>query len=112
VAVWKHDVIDFDGTLNAAISSALGDQVPVLYFLQPGVGTPVLGIFTLITDHTFGEDGTPDANITVATLGMQVSQLPSTPRQSDTVQVGSATYVVKDAAFDGLGWVYLDLGAQ
>jgi hypothetical protein len=26
--------------------------------------------------------------------------------------VGTATYVVKDAAFDGLGWVYLDLGAQ
>jgi hypothetical protein len=104
-------VIDFDGTLNAAISSTLGDQVSVVYFLQPGVGLPILGIFTLITAHTFSEDGTADANITVATLGLQVSQLPSAPRQSDTVAVNGASYVVKDASFDGLGWAYLDLGA-
>lgn len=105
-------MIDFDGTLNAAISAALGDDVPIVYFLQPGVGTPIAGVFTLITAKTFDQEGTPDANITVATLGFQLSQLPSPPRQSNTVQVGMETYVVKDAEFDGLGWVYLDLGAQ
>lgn len=102
-------MIDFDGTLNAAISSALGDEVPVTY---GGAAKPVLGIFTLITDRVFGDDGTPDANITVATLGLQVSQLPSPPQQSDIVQVNGVQYVVKDASFDGLGWAYLDLGAQ
>ena len=105
-------MIDFDGTLNAAISSTLGDQVPVTYFLQPGVGTPILGIFTQITSRVFGDDAAPEANITVATLGLQLSQLPSPPQQSDTVQVGTETYVVKNASFDGLGWAYLDLGAQ
>ncbi|AJW99221.1 hypothetical protein BM43_3207 [Burkholderia gladioli] len=103
-------MIDFDGTLNAAISAALGDQVPIIYLPQSGTSVPVLGIFTLITDHTFGEDGTADANITVATLGLQVSQLPSAPQQSDRAQVGAVTYVVKDVAHDGLEWAYLDLG--
>jgi hypothetical protein len=109
-------VIDFDGTLNAAISSTLGDEVQIVYFTQQGVGTPIDGVFTLITDRVFGEDGTPDANIIVAMLGLQLSQLPSAPQQSQTVQITKAglqsTYVVKDASFDGLGWVYLDLGAQ
>jgi hypothetical protein len=104
-------MIDFDGTLNAAISATLGDEMPVTY-VRGGVSKPVLGIFTLITDETLGEDGTPDANITVATLGLQVSQLPSPPQQSDTATVNGANYVVKDASFDGLGWAYLDLGAQ
>lgn len=113
-------MIDFDGTLNAAISSTVGDEVPIVYFLQPGVGTPIRGVFTLITGRTFGDDGTPDANIVVATLGLQISQLPAPPHQNNTVLVGPSpdgrfgaeTYVVKDAAFDGLGWAYLDLGAQ
>lgn len=108
--------IDFDGTLNAAISATLGDEVQILYFVQPGVGVPVQGVFTLITDHVYDENGTADANITVATLGLQLSQLPSPPQQSQTVQVtraaGQSSYVVKDVSFDGLGWAYLDLGAQ
>lgn len=104
-------MIDFDGTLNAAISSTLGDQVPVMY-VRAGVSKPVLGVFTLITDEVLAEDGTPDANITVATLGLQVSQLPSLPQQSDTASIDGKTYVVKDASFDGLGWAYLDLGAS
>ncbi|MFM0270102.1 hypothetical protein PQQ59_05925 [Paraburkholderia aspalathi] len=109
-------MIDFDGTLNAAISSTLGDEVQIVYFGQPDVGTPIEGVFTLITDRVYGEDGTPDANITVATLGLQVSQLPFTPQQSQIVHITKAgvtsNYVVKDASFDGLGWAYLDLGAQ
>lgn len=104
-------VIDFDGTLNAAISATLGDQVPIVYFLQPGIGTPVFGVFSLITDRTFADDGTPDANIVVATLGLQVSQLPAAPQQNDTAQVDGVTYVIKDVSVDGLGWAYLDLGA-
>lgn len=109
-------MIDFDGTLNAAISSTLGDEVQIVYFTRPGVGTPIAGVFTLITDRVFGEDGTPEANIIVATLGLQLSQLPSAPLQSQTVEITkgdvTSSYVVKDASFDGLGWVYLDLGAQ
>lgn len=109
-------MIDFDGTLNAAISSAFGDEAQIVYFGQPGVGMPIEGVFTLISDRVFSEDGTPDANITVATLGLQLSQLPFAPQQSQTVQVTKdavvSNYVVKDASFDGLGWVYLDLGAQ
>ncbi len=108
--------IDFDGTLNAAISATLGDEVEIVYFAQPGVGIPVTGVFTLITDHILVEDGSADANITVATLGLQLSQLASAPQQSQTVQVTRAgvqsSYVVKDVSFDGLGWAYLDLGAQ
>jgi hypothetical protein len=102
-------VIDFDGTLNAAISKALGDEVPIAF---PGISTPVLGIFSLITDHIFSEEGTAPANITVATLGLQVSQLPSPPQQGIVLQINGANYVVKDVAIDGLGWAYLDLGAQ
>lgn len=105
-------MIDFDSTLNAAISAALGDELPIRYFLQAGVGTPIQGVFTRITGRTFLEDGKPDANITVATLGFQISQLSSRPRQGQTVQVGDELFVVKDASFDGLGWAYLDLGAQ
>jgi hypothetical protein len=102
-------VIDFDGTLNAAIGKALGDEVPIAF---PGVSTPVLGIFTQITDHIFSEEGGAPANITVATLGLQVSQLPAPPQQGIVVQINGANYVVKDVSVDGLGWAYLDLGAQ
>ncbi|RKE35291.1 hypothetical protein B0G76_1352 [Paraburkholderia sp. BL23I1N1] len=102
-------MIDFDGTLNAAISTVLGDEVPIAF---PGVSTPVLGIFSLITDHIFSEEGVASANITVATLGLQVSQLPAPPQQGIVVQINGASYVVKDIAVDGLGWAYLDLGAQ
>lgn len=105
-------MIDFDGTLNAAIGSTLGDQLPVTYTAPGGSPVTVLGIFTLITERVFGDDGTPDANITVATLGLQLSQLPAPPVQSGIVLVDGVSYVIKDADFDGLGWAYLDLGAQ
>jgi hypothetical protein len=105
-------VIDFDGTLNAAISEVLGDEAPIVYSPQSGGSTTILGVFTQITSRVFGDDAAPEANITVATLGLQLSQLSTPPQQSDTVQVGTATYVVKNASFDGLGWAYLDLGLQ
>ncbi|PXW23405.1 head-tail joining protein [Paraburkholderia caballeronis] len=105
-------MIDFDGTLNAAIESTLGDEKTVVYLPRAGGSIPVLAIFTLITDHVLGDDGDAPANIAVATLGLRVSQLPVPPAQSDSVLVGATTYVVKDVDFDGLGWAYLDLGLQ
>ncbi|WP_175760544.1 head-tail joining protein [Burkholderia anthina] len=110
-------MIDFDGTLNAAISATLGDERPVV-FLPKGGGSfsGLLGVFTLITDHIFDESGDAQANITVATLGMQASQFVAlgalTPVQSDSFQVGGVAYVVKDVAVDGLGWLYMDLGLK
>jgi hypothetical protein len=102
-------VIDFDGTLNAAISETLGDQVPVTYTPPGGSAIPVLGVFTLITDTLFGDDGTPEENITVATLGLQVSQLPAVPVQGGTVTANGTAYAVGNVDEDGLGWAYLKL---
>ncbi|MFD1557087.1 hypothetical protein ACFSHT_15910 [Paraburkholderia silviterrae] len=103
-------MIDFDGTLNAAISSTLGDQVAIAYLPQ-GASTPVtiLGIFTLITDEQFDADGTPNENITVATLGLQVSQLAKPPAQGDSATISGVTYAVGNVDDDGLGWAYLNL---
>ncbi|MBB6320587.1 head-tail joining protein [Paraburkholderia tropica] len=109
-------MIDFDGTLNDAISATLGDEKSVTFLPRGGGSFPVLGVFTLITDYTLGDDGEPDANITVATLGMQISKLTAVgaaaPAQSDGVRVDGVSYVVKDVQFDGLGWAYMDLGKQ
>ncbi|WP_321904392.1 head-tail joining protein [Paraburkholderia tropica] len=109
-------MIDFDGTLNDAISATLGDETAVTFLPKGGGSFPVLGIFTLITDYTLDANGEADANITVATLGMQVSQLTSrgaaAPAQSDGVLAAAVSYVVKDVQFDGLGWAYMDLGKQ
>lgn len=102
-------MIDFDGTLNAAISETLGDAEPIVYGPQSGGSTPILGVFTLITGRVFDDAGTPDANVTVATLGFQVSQLASLPLQGDTVEVGATAYAVQDVSEDGLGWAYLKL---
>ncbi|WP_175777517.1 head-tail joining protein [Burkholderia anthina] len=110
-------MIDFDGTLNAAISATLGDEKPVI-FLPKGGGSfgGLLGVFTLITDHIFDENGEAQSNITVATLGMQASQFAQIgahlPMQSDTMQIGDVGYIVKDVAVDGLGWIYMDLGLK
>lgn len=106
-------MIDFDGTLNAAISEVLGDQVTIMYVSQSGASTPILGVFTLITGRVFEEEDTPEANVTVATLGFQTSQLASPPLQGDTVQITAGTvttaYAANDVAIDGLGWAYLKL---
>jgi hypothetical protein len=107
-------MIDFDGTLNAAISEVLGDEVTIVYRPQSGGSTQILGVFTLITGRVFEEDGTPDANVTVATLGFQVSQLDVDPLQDDTVAItaasdGTTVYAVNDVSGDGLGWAYLKL---
>lgn len=110
-------MIDFDGTLNAAISATLGDEKAVT-FVPKGGGSVggLLGVFTLITDHIFDENGDAQSNITVATLGMQASQFAlfgaRVPVQSDTIQIGGVAYVVKDVAVDGLGWIYMDLGLK
>lgn len=103
-------MIDFDGTLNEAISSTLGDQTPISYLPQ-GARSPVtiLGIFTLITGEQFDTDGMPNENITVATLGLQISQLSTPPAQGDSVTVNGIAYAVGNANDDGLGWTYLDL---
>lgn len=105
-------MIDFDGTLNAAIESTLSGETSITYLPRAGGSFPILAIFTLITDHVLDEDGDAPANITVATLGLRVSQLAAPPVQSDNVLVGTTSYVVKDIDFDGLGWAYLDLGLQ
>jgi hypothetical protein len=110
-------MIDFDGTLNAAISATLGDEMPIVFLPKDGGSfAGLLGIFTQITEHTFDEAGEAQANITVATLGMQASQFAALgapmPEQSDTFQVSGIAYVVKDAAIDGLGWLTMDLGKQ
>ncbi|QGZ56749.1 head-tail joining protein [Paraburkholderia acidiphila] len=110
-------MIDFDGTLNAAISATLGDEKAVVFLPKAGGSfAGLLGVFTLITDHIFDEAGEAQANITVATLGMQASQFAvlgaPQPVQSDAFRVVGVTYVVKDAAIDGLGWLYMDLGMQ
>lgn len=102
-------MIDFDGTLNAAISETLGDEQPIVYSPQSGGSTTILGVFTLITGRVFEDDETPEANITVATLGLQVSQLALPPKQGDTVEVGTTAYAVNDVGEDGLGWAYLKL---
>ncbi|POR52760.1 hypothetical protein B0G62_10457 [Paraburkholderia eburnea] len=103
-------MIDFDGTLNAAISSTLGDQVPVSYLPKSSsTPVPILGVFTLITDAQFGEDGTPNENITVATLGLQVSQLAVPPAQGDSATINGMAYAVGNVDEDGLGWAYLNL---
>lgn len=103
-------MIDFDGTLNAAISSMLGDEMSIAYLPQ-GASSPttVLGVFTLITDEQFDDDGTPNENISVATLGLQTSQLASAPAKGDTVTIGGTVYAVGNVNDDGLGWAYLDL---
>ncbi|WP_186224575.1 head-tail joining protein [Burkholderia gladioli] len=103
-------MIDFDGILNAAVSSTLGDADEIVYLPKAGGQFPVNGVFTEITGRAYGSDGEPEANIIVATLGLQVSQLPGDPVQNDAVAVNGVRYVVKDADFDGLGWAYLDLG--
>ncbi|CAB3783274.1 hypothetical protein LMG28688_01614 [Paraburkholderia caffeinitolerans] len=110
-------MIDFDGTLNAAISSTLGDEKAVIFLPKAGGSfAGLLGVFTLITDHIFDDAGESQANVTVATLGVQVSQFSAMgapePIQSDVMQVGGVAYVVKDVAIDGLGWAYMDLGKQ
>jgi hypothetical protein len=102
-------MIDFDGTLNTAISETLGDAQPIVYRPQSGGSTTILGIFTLITDRVFEDDSTPESNITVATLGLQISQLGLPPKQGDTATVGTTTYAVNDVGEDGLGWAYLKL---
>ncbi|HEX8029063.1 MAG TPA: hypothetical protein VF491_11405, partial [Vicinamibacterales bacterium] len=79
------------------------------YSPQSGGSTTILGVFTLITGRVFEDDETPEANITVATLGLQVSQLALAPKQGDTVAVGTTTYAVNDVGEDGLGWAYLKL---
>lgn len=105
-------MIDFDKTLNSAISRAFGGKDEI--FCLSGVGTAkqIEGVFTLITDHTYGAEGEAEANIVVATLGLQVSQLPRPPVQSDSYRINGRFYVVKDVSFDGLGWAYMDLGLQ
>ncbi|MBN3852005.1 hypothetical protein G3N59_01305 [Paraburkholderia sp. Ac-20340] len=110
-------MIDFDGTLNDAISATLGDETPIVFLPKAGGSFPgITGVFTQITDHIFDADGEPDANITVATLGAQTSQFSAlnapVPVQSDRFQIGGVAYVVKDVAVDGLGWAYIDLGKQ
>ncbi|WP_175946618.1 head-tail joining protein [Burkholderia pyrrocinia] len=110
-------MIDFDGTLNAAISATLGDDKAVAFHPKGGGNFGgLLGVFTLITDHIFDESGEAQSNITVATLGMQDSQFAPLgarlPVQSDTMQIGGVAYVVKDVAVDGLGWIYMDLGLK
>jgi hypothetical protein len=102
-------VIDFDGTLNAAISETLGDAETIVYSPRSGGSITILGVFTLITGRVFEDDVTPDANVTVATLGLQASQLDQPPLQGDSVAVGATVYAVKDVSQDGLGWAYLKL---
>lgn len=106
-------MIDFDGTLNAAVSEVLGDEVTIVYAPQSGGSTPILGVFTLITGRVFEEDGTPEANVTVATLGFQTSQLEEAPLQGDgaaiTAKGVTTAYVANDVSIDGLGWAYLKL---
>ncbi|PRF79659.1 hypothetical protein C6Q12_03930 [Burkholderia multivorans] len=110
-------MIDFDGTLNAAISATLGDERAVTFRPKGGGAFPgLLGVFTLITDHIFDENGDAQANINVATLGMQASQFAvkgiGSPVQSDVFVIDGVSYVVKDVSIDGLGWLYMDLGLK
>jgi hypothetical protein len=102
-------MIDFDGTLNAAITSTLGDATALTYAPPGGSPIPVEGVFTLITDTLFGDDGTPEENITVATLGLQVSQLHAVPVKGGTVTANGTAYAVGNVDEDGLGWAYLKL---
>jgi hypothetical protein len=102
-------MIDFDGTLNAAISSTLGDAIALTYTPPAGLAIPIEGVFTLISDTLFDESGSPDENITVATLGLQVSQLPAVPVKGGVVTAGDTAYAVGNVDEDGLGWAYLKL---
>lgn len=103
--------IDWDGLVLGPIRQAMGEP----FTLAPKAGggaSPFDGVWQeAYTGITFGEDGSQQHTTLAPNVGVQLSQLGTSPARDDVITrlATGRQYRVVDVHVDGLGWASLIL---